>query len=70
MLDLLSRVLYVAVIQIRHETVMSIYSDKLAHVQAVINCLYFIAPMCTSEDALAHSLAITRSQHPSPPLGC
>ena len=31
---------------------MSIYSDKLANVQVVINC----APMCTCEDALAHNL--------------
>ena len=29
---------------------MSIYSDKLAHVQVVINCRYSIAQMCTLED--------------------
>ena len=28
---------------------MSIYSDKLAHVQAVINCPYSVVQMCTWE---------------------
>ena len=37
-------------------TVMSIYSDKLAHVQVVIICPYSIAPLCTREDAVAHNL--------------
>ena len=31
---------------------MSIYSDKLAHVEVVINCQYSIAQMCTREDSL------------------
>ena len=35
---------------------MSIYSDKLAHVQVVIKSQYFIAQMCTREDTLAHYL--------------
>ena len=35
---------------------MSIYSDKLAHVQIVINCRERDAPMSTNEDALAHIL--------------
>ena len=35
---------------------MSIYSDKLAHVQVVINCQYSIAQMCTREDTLAQYL--------------
>ena len=35
---------------------MSIYSDKLAHVQVVINCWYSIAQMCTHEDTLTHYL--------------
>ena len=35
---------------------MSIYSDKLAHVQVVINCRYFAAQMCTHDDMLAHNL--------------
>ena len=35
---------------------MSIYSDKLAHVQVFINCRNRDAPMCTSEDALAFIL--------------
>ena len=35
---------------------MSTYSDKLAHVQVVINCQYFVAQMCTREDMLAHYL--------------
>ena len=35
---------------------MSIYSDKLAHVQVIINCRYSVAQMCTSEDTLAHIL--------------
>ena len=46
--------LYVAVSQIIHETVMSFYSDKLAHVQVVNNCPYSIARMCTREDTLAY----------------
>ena len=29
---------------------MSIYSDKSAHVQVVINCRYSIAQMCSWED--------------------
>ena len=33
-------VLYVGVSKILHEAVMNIYSDKLAHVQVVINCRY------------------------------
>ena len=32
---------------------MSIYSDKLSHVQVVINCQNTDAPMCTCEDVLA-----------------
>ena len=35
---------------------MSIYSDKLAHVQVFINCRYSNAQMCTCEDTLAHYL--------------
>ena len=38
---------------------MSIYSDKLAHVQVFINCPYYVAQMCTheeSEDKLTHIL--------------
>ena len=31
---------------------MSIYSNKLAHVQVVINCRYSVAQMCTREDTL------------------
>ena len=46
--------LYIAVSQIIHETVMSIYSDKLAHVQIVINCRYSVAQLCTLEDTLAY----------------
>ena len=34
----------------------SIYSDKLAHVQVVINCQYSVAQLCTREDTLAHIL--------------
>ena len=37
---------------------MSIYSDKLAHVQVVINCRDRDAPMFTSEDALAFILGV------------
>ena len=33
---------------------MSIYSDKLAHVQVVINCPYSVAQFCTREDGLAY----------------
>ena len=39
--------LYLAVSQIIQETVMSIYWNKLANVQVVINCPYSVAPMCT-----------------------
>ena len=35
---------------------MIIYSDKLAHVQVVINCQYSVAQMCTREDMLAYIL--------------
>ena len=35
---------------------MSIYLDKLAHVQVVINCRHSVAQMCTREDTLAHIL--------------
>ena len=35
---------------------MSIYLDKLAHVQVVINCRYSFAQLCTCEDTLAHNL--------------
>ena len=35
---------------------MSIYSDKLAHIQVVINCRYSVAQLCTCEDTLAHNL--------------
>ena len=35
---------------------MSIYSNKFAHVQVVINCRYPVAQMCTHEDTLAHKL--------------
>ena len=49
--------LYVAVSQIIHETVMSIYSGKL-HVQVVINCRYSVAKMCTREDMLALKLGL------------
>ena len=34
----------------------NLYSDKLAHIQAVINCQYSVAQMCTCEDTLAHNL--------------
>ena len=34
--------------------VMSIYLDKLAHIQEVINCRYSISQMCTREDGLAY----------------
>ena len=33
---------------------MSIYSDKLTHLQVVINCLYPVAQFCTGKDMLAH----------------
>ena len=35
---------------------MSIDSDKLAHIQVIINCRYSVAQMCTHEDKLAHYL--------------
>ena len=33
---------------------MSIYSDKLAHIQVFINCRKINAQMCTREDGLAY----------------
>ena len=30
--------------------------DKLAHIQVVIDCQYFVAQMCTHEDTHAHNL--------------
>ena len=33
---------------------MNIYSDKLTHVQVIINCLYSIAQFCTCKDTLAY----------------
>ena len=41
-----------------YRSVMSIYSDKLAHVQVIINCRARDAPMCTSEDGLAYILDV------------
>ena len=35
---------------------MSIYSDKLAHIQVIINCRFSVEQMCTLEDMLAHNL--------------
>ena len=35
---------------------MNIYSDKLAHIQVIINCQYSIAQMCTRKDTLAWCL--------------
>ena len=32
------------------------YPDKLAHIQVINNCRYFVAQMCTPEDTLAHNL--------------
>ena len=37
---------------------MNIYSDKLAHVQIVINCRDSIAQICTYEETLAHNLGV------------
>ena len=48
--------LYVAVGQIMNETMMSIYLDKLAHVQVIIKCRYSIAKLCAREDTLAYIL--------------
>ena len=53
---------------------MSIYWDKIAYVQVIVNSPYSVAQLCTHEDALAcilgilgrllmMSCAITRSQH-------
>ena len=40
----------------QNRRLMSIYSDKLAHVQVVINCQYSIPQLCTREDKLAQNL--------------
>ena len=39
---------------------MSIYSDKLAHVQVVINCQYSIAQMYVLDDIMSQSELTTR----------
>ena len=36
--------------------VQVVYLDKLAHIQVVINCQYSVAQMCTHKDTLAHYL--------------
>ena len=33
---------------------MSIYTDKLAHVQVVFKCQYSVAQLCTREDWFAY----------------
>ena len=33
---------------------MSIYSDKFAHVQVIINCRYSVVQMCTCEDGFTY----------------
>ena len=45
--------LYVALSQIVHQSVMSIHSDKLAHVQVVINSRDSVAQIYTWEDIQA-----------------
>ena len=40
---------------------MSIYSDKLRHIQVIINCLNSIAKFCTCKDTLAHILCAPSS---------
>ena len=39
-------------------SLMSIYLDKLAHVQVIINCRYSVAQMFTRKDMLAHYLVV------------
>ena len=41
---------------------MSIYLNKLAHTQVVLNCRYSVAQMCTREDTLAHILGAVYSR--------
>ena len=40
------------------KSLLVFYSDKLAHVQVIINCRDSIAQMCTREDKLAHNLGV------------
>ena len=48
-----------------HETVMSIYLNKLAHKQVVINCPYFLARMCTREDTrYRDKISVYLQRHP------
>ena len=35
---------------------MSIYADKLAHIQVFISCQYSVPQMCTCEDTRVHNL--------------
>ena len=37
-----------------------VFDDHLLHVQVVINCRYFAAAMCTSEEILARYLGACR----------
>ena len=39
---------------------MRIYSDKLAHIQVVINFRYSVAQICTREDAITYNLGAPR----------
>ena len=43
-------------VQNNGETLNVHYSNKLSHVQVVINCPYSVAHLCTREDTLAHNL--------------
>ena len=38
---------------------MSIYLDKFAHVQVIINCQYSVAQMWTRKDMLTHYLGVS-----------
>ena len=51
--------LYVAVTKIIRESAISIYSEKLAHVQVLINCQFSVAQMRTWKDIHARLLMRT-----------
>ena len=38
---------------------MSIFSEKLAHVQVIINCQHYVTQMSTREDTLAQCLGMS-----------
>ena len=45
---------YFPIILAENYVILDCYSNKLAHVQVVINCRYSVAQLCTREDGHAY----------------